>query len=49
MNIIYTPFEFPYDRFTSEVSEEMNNYPKYSKVDRVEELRDKIYYQKREL
>ena len=51
MNITYTytPFEFPYDRFTSEVSEEMNNYPKYSKVDRVDELKDKIYYQKKYL
>lgn len=43
------PFEFPYDRFNSEVSEEFANYPKYSKVDRVEEIRDKILFQKKYL
>jgi len=43
------PFEFPYDRFNSEVSEEFANYPKYSKVNRAEEIKEKILFQKKYL
>lgn len=43
------PFEFPYDRFNSEVSEEFANYPKYSKVDRAGEIKEKILFQKKYL
>jgi hypothetical protein len=42
-------FEFPYDRFNSEVSEEFANYPKYSKVDRAGEIKEKILFQKKYL
>jgi hypothetical protein len=43
------PFEFPYDRFNSEVSEEFANCPKYSKVNRAEEIKEKILFQKKYL